>query len=424
MSCPTLRSIFNTCLLNGKVPCSWKGALIHRIPKKDNVPNDPSTWRDISLLPTVYKVFMKCLLSRILPWLVDSGTLSSKQKAYIERQGMNEHVFSLKTAIDDFKHDSAKLYVVFLDFRDAFGTLPHEVMLNSLEDIHLPKIYCDIVKDVYSNSYLQVICGKHLTLTVKLKVGIKTGCPWSAVNFIIAINQWLKWFCTHAPPQVLSPNPVQGYADDVVIASRDERVIKNMMACTDSFLSWSGLQVKQSKCAVFWERRSGGNRWYRAKTDRPPSLTILGQPLRVYARQESYTYLGHKFNIAGDWSQQVTNLVQQFISRLDLIDTSPLPATLKVLIRDIAFAKIQHLFANVHIPQKDLRTMDNKTVQVVRKWLGLNTHSTQCFIFQKKQDGGLGIPNCMWEYTAARQSHLVNMLNCDDNSVRHLARAS
>ena len=128
-SCHILKSIFNTCLLNGKVPSSWKGALIHRIPKKVNVPEDPSTWRDISLLPSIYKVFMKCMLSRILPWLVDTGILSNK---HIDCQGMNEHVFCLKTAIDDFKHESAKLFIVFLDFRDAFGTLPHRVMIDAL----------------------------------------------------------------------------------------------------------------------------------------------------------------------------------------------------------------------------------------------------------------------------------------------------
>ena len=118
VSCPTLTHIFNVCL-NGKVPESWKGGLTHRIPKKDNIPNDPSTW-----LPTIYKVFTKCLLARILPWLEENKPLSSSQKAYISRQRMNEHVFCLKTGIDDFKHDSIKFYVVSLDFRDALGTLP------------------------------------------------------------------------------------------------------------------------------------------------------------------------------------------------------------------------------------------------------------------------------------------------------------
>lgn len=71
MEYPILTNIFNICLENGKVPESWKGALIHCIPKKDNTPDDPSTWRDISLLPTVYKIFMKCMLSQILTWLVE-----------------------------------------------------------------------------------------------------------------------------------------------------------------------------------------------------------------------------------------------------------------------------------------------------------------------------------------------------------------
>ncbi|KAM3857129.1 dipeptidyl peptidase 4-like [Diretmus argenteus] len=40
-----------------------------------------------------------------------------------------------------------------------------------------------------------------------------------------------------------------------------------MLSRTDSFQEWSGLEVKDTKCTVFYERRSGGNRWYRAKAD-------------------------------------------------------------------------------------------------------------------------------------------------------------
>ena len=63
---------------------------------------------------------MKCVLRRILPWLVDANILSNEQKAYIERQGMNEHVFCLKTAIDDFKHESARFIQVFFTHSELF----------------------------------------------------------------------------------------------------------------------------------------------------------------------------------------------------------------------------------------------------------------------------------------------------------------
>ena len=193
---------------------------------------------------------MKCLLSRILPWLVDTGILSLKQTAYINRQGMNEHVFCLKTGINDFKHSSAKFYTVILDFRDAFGTLPHNVMSHALMEIRLPQPYVDIIEDVYNNSYIQVICGKALT-----------GCPWSAIHFILVINSWLKWMCQCAPPGVRSPNPVQGYTDDVEISSRDETVIHNMLLHTEHLIRWSNLDIKLTKCAAFYERWSGGTRW-------------------------------------------------------------------------------------------------------------------------------------------------------------------
>ena len=105
-----------------------------------------------------------------------------------------------------------------------------------------------------------MICRDQLTSPIQLRTGIKIGCPWSAVNFILALNHWLKW---------------------------------------------SGLEVKNSKCAAFYERRSGGNRWYQAKGDRPPSFTIMGNEIKVYTRHETYCYLGHRFNIAGEWEEQI-----------------------------------------------------------------------------------------------------------------------
>ncbi|KAK5876227.1 hypothetical protein CesoFtcFv8_027217 [Champsocephalus esox] len=122
-------------------------------------------------------------------------------------------------------------------------------MLQALEEIHLPQPVVNIVSNVYQGAFLQAVCGQPLTEPIALKVGIKTGCPWSAVNFIRALNQWMKWIYQCAPLHVKSPNPVQGYADDVQVSSRQEDVITDMLARTDEFLQWSGLEVKQANGA-------------------------------------------------------------------------------------------------------------------------------------------------------------------------------
>ena len=323
------------------------------------------------------------------------------------------------------KQSSAKFYTVFLDFRDAFGTLPHNVMSHTLMEIGLPQPYVDIIEDVYNNSYIQVICGKALTDQISLTTGIKTGCPWSAIHFILAINSWLKWMCQCAPPGVRSSNPVQGYADDVEISSRDATVIHNMLLHTEHFIKWSNLDIKLTKCAAFNERRSGGNRWYRAKLDKLPNFTIMQAPIRLYDHHETYPYLRHRFNIAGDWDEQVTELCQEYIHQITLIVSAPLPIRMKIkAIRQIAVAKIQHLFHNVHISQQNLLVMNNATVNIVRKWLCLNTRTTRDNPFQPRNTRGLEVPNIEWLYTSFRIGHLLSMLNNDDMTVRELARES
>lgn len=51
----------------------------------------------------------------------------------------------------------------------------------------------------------------------------------------------------------------------------------------------------------------------------------------MYERHETYNYLSHKFNIAGEWSAQVDEIVSEYTTRLDLIHSSPCPSTLTQL---------------------------------------------------------------------------------------------
>lgn len=79
----------------------------------------------------------------------------------------------------------------------------------------------------------------------------------------------------------------------------------------------------------------------------------------------------------------------------------PLPLTMKLeAIRQVALSKVQHLISNVHIQQKVLSEMNNKTVSLVRKRFGLNTHSTRKIIFHYKWEGGLGGTNVIWIYAS------------------------
>ncbi len=64
--------------------------------------------------------------------------------------------------------------------------------------------------------------------------------------------------------------------------------------------------------SAFYERRS---RWYRSKSDKPPVFALAHKPIHLYERHETYPYLEHKFNVSGDWEEQVTELCHEFTRR-------------------------------------------------------------------------------------------------------------
>ena len=61
----------------------------------------------------------------------------------------------------------------------------------------------------------------------------------------------------------LNPIPIQAFADDIVLVSHDINTILDMIAEGEGQMRQAGLEVKSTKCGVFYGRRSGNN-WYTA----------------------------------------------------------------------------------------------------------------------------------------------------------------
>ena len=75
--------LFNIILINKKFSISRKHAIIQWNYKKNFNRNDLSTLRDISLLPTLYKVFSCCLCNRLIEFI--SNEIFFWQRAYLEK---------------------------------------------------------------------------------------------------------------------------------------------------------------------------------------------------------------------------------------------------------------------------------------------------------------------------------------------------
>ena len=85
---PDLKTIFTICGRNKRVLSDWKIALIILILKTNGNKSNLDDWRPISLLLTMYKVFMKIIQREFLPWIVSEKRLCATQKGSLPRNGL------------------------------------------------------------------------------------------------------------------------------------------------------------------------------------------------------------------------------------------------------------------------------------------------------------------------------------------------
>ena len=174
--------------VNLRIPTSWKQSVVQQIHKEKFSINDLSTLGDVSLSPTCYKVFSKAICKQINPHT--SNKIAFWHCAFLPDRDRQELIFSLKAAMDDFRHSSTKFCAVSVDFADELRSTEHSFLFESLRelDIHLILLFFG------RKSLLFVFCDCGLELSKEFNIikGTKTGDPLRALLFILVIDRVCK----------------------------------------------------------------------------------------------------------------------------------------------------------------------------------------------------------------------------------------
>ena len=424
-----IRNIFEIVTINRRIPDDWKQSIIRRIPKKNYDPLDLSTLRDISLMLILYKIFVKCLCIRLLPYITDK--VSFWQRAYMSSRSRQDLIFMLKTFIDDFKHKTNTLLIAFIDFADAFGSLNHTYMFETLQLFNIPNSYCMVIEDIYRYSNFRVICNGELSDEFCILRGTKTGDPLSGFLFVMCIDRIFQPMVETAiihrniqDERMLNPLPVQGYADDIANISNSENEIQKLFQAAEPEMNKADLYVKPSKCALFNARRSGNN-WYTSKQDKKPKVIIQGNILDVYTRKKCYVYLGKSICIEGEDKGQVNEIIETYKELVQKICESELPLTLKVnAINEMALGKVLHHFDNTCFDIKDLDEIDKYLTKKVKTIFELYPSTTNTIIYLPREKGGIGIKKFSDVYICSRIAFLTKMLNHKEERFKFITRES
>ena len=102
---------------------------------------------------------------------------TSIQKGGIpEVSGCLEHTALLSQLIREAKTGKGDLVVTWLDIANAYGSMPHSLILTALERTHVPERMCQLVKSYHSDIKICFTTKEYTSVWQQVEKGIITSC--------------------------------------------------------------------------------------------------------------------------------------------------------------------------------------------------------------------------------------------------------
>lgn len=242
---PIITNLFNIIIKEQSVPEQWTKSNIILLYKKGD-PKDIENYRPISLLPSLYKLFSQCILSRIST-IIDSNQ-SEEQAGFRRGFSTVDHIQTLESVIEKYKEFQRPLYLAFIDYQKAFDSISHNSIWEALKVNNIDGTYCNLIKNIYERSTSRVSLETNGP-EIKIKRGVKQGDPLSPKLFIAVLEmifKKLKWkklgilingeYLSHLR-----------FADDIILFSESISQLENMIQHLQSESASVGLEMNLQK---------------------------------------------------------------------------------------------------------------------------------------------------------------------------------
>ena len=118
---------FNSCAVGYNIPKIWRRAKVIALLKPGKDPQLPPSYRPISLLCVLYKLYERLILARISPIVEDQ--LTDDQSGFREGRSCAGQVLNLTQYIEDGYERKNITGAVFIDLSAAYDTINHRAHL-------------------------------------------------------------------------------------------------------------------------------------------------------------------------------------------------------------------------------------------------------------------------------------------------------
>ena len=415
-----LQLVFNRCLSEKKIPLIpliWKHATTILSYKKGDS-NDPSNFRPIALMSCIYKLFTSLMAVRVSKFAVHNNLMSSEKKSARPSEGCHEHTFMLQSIVADCKRNNKNCFLAWLDLRNAFGSISHEVIYSTLTHMGFPESLVDLIKDIYSNATTTVKTSKSgETDPIEVNAGVKQGCPISPILFNLSSELLIRTIvskCNENPDIAFKlhgqPISILAYADDLVLISRTREGFQEILDGVSSAANVLKLSFRPDKCSTL-SLTCGKNEVSRVSSN---LFKVQDQDIPFFTKDESFRYLGVPIGLIYDASD-MNSITDKLIKDLEKIRDSLLALWQKLdAIQTFIQPCLTYALRACPVTRQSLVIYCKKLVDVLRSICNLPKRSTVSYFFADKSAGGLGLQDPFHERHIQKVVQTIQILSSKD----------
>jgi hypothetical protein len=160
---------------------------------KDSDTKNPSKYRPITCLPTIYKIMTSCIKVIIYDHCQKLNILNEEQKGFVkECFGCKEQLIIDTVIMEQARKNNRNIYTAFIDYKKAYDSLPHSWLIKILKiykiNLDLINLLSHVMTFWRTTLNLSINNTKLKSEPIQIKRGIYQGDSLSPLWFCLAIN--------------------------------------------------------------------------------------------------------------------------------------------------------------------------------------------------------------------------------------------
>lgn len=180
--------MFNKIWDEGTIPAAWKASLIIPIHKMGKSQRLAQSYRPISLLSCIGKLYEKIIINRTYWHLENNNSFSKSQSGFRSRLNTSDQIARLEKIIRETYLNKGVCTAVFVDLKGAYDKVNHRILLKKLLTRGIKGKLLKYFRDFLKDRTFKVLFNGEVSASETANIGVPQGAPSSPVLFNVHIS--------------------------------------------------------------------------------------------------------------------------------------------------------------------------------------------------------------------------------------------